>query len=378
MRKAAKQIAVCAFILLLLCIAGRILAFNQFSIYIPLEETNASQEPAEGRATAERPDVLRTGEAEYRAGFVRIPVFAEAPGGTDVVFSTEEDEMVSFHVLKVDRFLTVYDMNTGNFTGDTAVLITVTLFWLLVSAIMLWHFFRAKGPAFYDYGTIYYAGFSLFALETGLVMLSVTVSHFAHPETHNMYSAYSAISGASVRYMMLTTPLVILFALAMAVSNIALLRHQRPRPQNALGLLMSVLLIAGEAAGWYLFSRDFAGSEWEWRIDSALQNTYATFFIYCQCMLTGAVICGIQAARHKLDPDKDFIIIHGCWFRQDGSLPPLLQGRADKALEFWRTQKEKNGKEATFIRPAGRGLTNRCLKRKPSGSTSIHRELRTG
>ena len=356
MRKAAKQIAVCAFILLLLCIACRILVFNQFSIYIPQEETNASQGPAEGRATAAQPGVLRTGEAEYRAGYVRIPVFAEAPGGTDIFFSTAEDESASFHVMKVDCFLTVYDMNTGNFTGDTAVLISVTLFWLLVSAIMLWHFFRAKGPAFYDYGTIYYAGFSLFAMATVLVMLSTAVSHFAHPETHNMYSVYSAISGASVRYMMLTTPLMILFAGALAVSNIALLRHERhPRLQNFLGLLLSVLLAAGEAAGWYLFSRDFMGSEWEWRIDCALQNTYATFFIYCQCMLTGAVICGIKAARHRPDPDKDFIIIHGCWFRQDGTLPPLLRGRADKALEFWRTQKEKTGKEATFVPSGGQG-----------------------
>ena len=58
MRKAARQIAVCALILLMLCIACRILVFNQFSIYIPLAETNASEEPAEGKATAERPDVL--------------------------------------------------------------------------------------------------------------------------------------------------------------------------------------------------------------------------------------------------------------------------------------------------------------------------------
>lgn len=356
MRKAAKQITVCAFILLLLCIACRILIFNQFSIYIPLAEMNASEEPAEGKATAERPDVLRTGDAEYHAGYVRIPVYAEAPGGTDVIFRTAENETVSFHVMKVDRFRTVYDMNTGNFTGDTAVLIAVTLFWLLVSAIMLWHFFSAKGPAFYDYGTIYYAGFSLFALATGLVMLRATVSHFTHPETHNMYNVYSVISGASVRYMLLTTPLVLLFAGALAVSNIALFRHERhPRLQNLLGLLLSFLLAAGEAAGWYLFSRDFAGSEWEWRIDSALRNTYATFFIYCQCMLTGAVICGIKAARHRPDPDKDFIIIHGCWFRQDGSLPPLLRGRADKALEFWHAQKEKTGKEATFVPSGGQG-----------------------
>jgi uncharacterized SAM-binding protein YcdF (DUF218 family) len=72
-------------------------------------------------------------------------------------------------------------------------------------------------------------------------------------------------------------------------------------------------------------------------------------------MLTGAIICGIRAARQNPAPDKDFIIILGCWFRQDGSLPPLLKGRADKALEFWHMQKEETGREAIFIPSGGQG-----------------------
>jgi hypothetical protein len=155
--------------------------------------------------------------------------------------------------------------------------------------------------------------------------------------------------------MIMTMPLVLAFAAAMAVSNIVLLRHQKPRIRNVLGLLVSALLAAGEAAGWYIFSHDFIGSELEMRIDSTLRNTYATVFVYFQCMLTGAVICGIKAARNRPAPDKDFIIIHGCWFRPDGTLPPLLRGRADRALEFWHAQKEKTGREARFIPSGGQG-----------------------
>lgn len=350
MRKAAKQIAVCAFALLLLCTACRLLPFSRFSIYIQTDQT----EPI--RITVEKPEVLRAGEAEVFPGFVRIPVYARGPGTSDLSISIGKNELVFFHLIRVDSFGTVYDMNTGNYTGDAAVLIAVTLFWLLVSAIMLWHFFRAKGPAFYDYGTIYYAGFFLFALATGLTMLRVTADHLIHPETYSMYSAYSRISDAGTRYMMMTAPAMILFAIAVAVSNIALLRHgHRPRPQNVLGLLISLLLLTGEAVGIYLCSRDFMGSEWQGRIDNTIRNTFCTAFIYCQCMLTGAVICGITAARRIPAPDKDFILILGCWFRQDGSLPPLLKGRADKALEFWNTQKEETGKEAFFIPSGGQG-----------------------
>ena len=350
MRKAIKQIVLCAAMLFLVCIVCRAAFFDHLNIYLPLQEN--AQPEAEIRIG--QPDVLRTGKPEPCGGYLRLPVYPGIPGETDLRYGNEADGF-TMHELRVDRFHTVYDMNTGNFTADTVVLAAVTLFWLLVSAIMLWHFFQAKGVAFYDYGTIYYSGFSLFALASGLVMLSVTVSHLLHPESYSMYEAYSAISGASARYMKITMPLMLVFAAAMAISNIALLRHERPRIQNALGLMVSALLIIGELIGWFLLSRDFSGSEIAYRIDNTLQNTYATVFIYFQCMLTGAVICGFTAAHRTPAPDKDFIIILGCWFRPDGSLPPLLLGRADKALEFWKKQKEKTGKEAQFIPSGGQG-----------------------
>ena len=350
MRKAAKQILLCAAALLLVCIVCRAAFFDHINIYIPLQGTVQPGTEIDIR----QPDVLRPGRVEERAGYLRIPVYPESRGEADLLYGSAENVAV-MHVLRVDRFHTVYDLNTGNFTGDTVVLIAVTLFWLLVSAIMLWHFFRAKGSAFYDYGTVYYSGFSLFALASGFVMLSVTVSHLLYPERYSMYEAYSAISGASMRYMILTAPMMLLFAAAMAVSNIALLRHERPRIQNALGLLVSTLLVVGEAVGFFLWLRDGSGSDLAGRIDSALQNTYATAFIYFQCMLTGAVICGIIAARRQPAPDKDFIIILGCWFRPDGSLPPLLRSRADRALEFWTKQKEETGKEARFVPSGGQG-----------------------
>lgn len=356
MRKAVKQIALGTVALALLCIVIRFAFFNSFSLYIPnAHDTDENADQWEARIYIDHPEVLSTGPAVINDGFTQIPVYAQNSGEASVTISTEDEAISYYHVLKVDRFRSVYDFGTGNFTGDTVIVIGITVFWLLVSAIMLWHFFRAKGAAFYDHSTIYYAGFSMFALATGLVMLSVAVSHRIHPESYSMYSAYAAISGASVRYMMLTTPIMLFFAAAMAISNIALLRHERPRPQNVLGLLLSVLLLIGEAIGWYLFTRNSMGSDWQGRLDSALQNTYATLFIYCQCMLTGSVICGIIAARHVPAADKDFIIILGCWFRPDGTLPPLLRGRADRALSFWHSQREKDGREARLIPSGGQG-----------------------
>ena len=150
MRKAAKQILVCAAVLLLVCAVCRAAFFRGISIYVP-----AAEDGTEDRQVSIRHrDVVRDGEAERRGGYLRIPVYAQQRGEAEVIYSDWEADAAEMHVLRVGRFNTVYDLNTGNFTGDSAVLAAVTLFWLLVSAIMMWHFFQAKGSRLYDYGTI--------------------------------------------------------------------------------------------------------------------------------------------------------------------------------------------------------------------------------
>ena len=358
MRKAIKQIAACALGLLVVCLICRFGFFRSYTAYIPLYSDQADTLRREGvRMEMDREGVLQAEEPEVRDGYIRVRMHPGSQGETGITIRTSErdSEDVKFEVMGVTPLHTVYDRGTGDFTGDIIVLIALAVFWLLVCAIMVWHFSRSKGAAFYSYGTIYYAGFSLFALTTGLTMVQVSIRRIADPAEYHMLSAYSAINSASTRFMMMTMPLVLLFALAMAVSNVALLRHERPRPQNVLGLLVSLMLIGGEVIGWLLVSRDFSGSEWEGRIENTLQNTYATVFVYFECMLAGSVICGLLAARHEPPFEQDYIIILGCWFRPDGTLPPLLRGRVDRALDYWRCQKKETGREAVFVPTGGRG-----------------------
>ena len=167
MRKALTQLGLGTVALVLLCVAIRFFFFNCFSLYFPIVyDTGESADQWAARIHIDHPEVLSTGTAVIHDGFVQISVYALNPGEAAVTVSTDDETVSWYNVLKADRFGSVYDFGTGNFTGDTAVLFCITLFWLLVSAIMLWHFFQAKGSAFYDYGTIYYAGFSLFALAT--------------------------------------------------------------------------------------------------------------------------------------------------------------------------------------------------------------------
>lgn len=359
MRKAIKQILVCAAGLLVICVFCRFAFFDHLDVYIPQgqflgDEPRARNGEEEPRFTIRQPEVLRTGSAEKKGKYLRVEVYPQGRGKTEMI-SDSGANGAGGHTFRVDRFHTVYDLNTGNFTGDSVVLAAVTLFWMLVTAIMVWHFLQARGPRFYGYGSIYYAGFSLFSLSTAIAMLAATLSHLFHPEQYSMYTVWSIASGASIQYMMLSAPLVLLFAGALAVSNAALLRHQRFRLPNLLGILIGALLALGELAGRNLFSLEQGVAGEQGKILHVLLNAFATVFVYFQCMLTGSVLCSLLAARHQPAPDKDFIIIHGCWFRPDGTLPPLLRSRTDRALEFWRWQRAQTGKKACFVPSGGKG-----------------------
>ena len=359
MNRAARQIAVCAALLLAFCAVCRLTVFRTFTanlapnVYTPPGEQTVQQEQL--HVITEEEGVLRVSEPVWENGDLNVSVEPLKAGRTFLLVRTPDGREVSMHDMRVTRFRTVYDATTGSFTGDKAVLIAVTAFWLLAGLIMIWNFLQVKGPAFYSYATIYYAGFSLFALVNFGLMLHVTVRHFANADSYSMLMAYSAIQSAALNFMLLTAPLILAFAVAMGVSNIALLRHERPSLSNVLGLGVGLLLIAGEAAGLAIGMRDFAGSEWEYRVTNTMTNVYATAFVYFECMLAGSVICGTRAAKHEPAPDKDFIVILGCWFRRDGTLTPLLKGRVDRALAFWRKQKEETGKEAVLIPSGGQG-----------------------
>ena len=355
MKQAVRQILICALALICFCVLCRLAVFRTYTAYIPFPA--GAEQPREGAYRVEivRQEAVHAGGFAFHAGYISVPIPTDSAGEVEVRILGAEESAMIHQWFRIGPLGTVYDLQTSGFTGDTAVLIAVTLFWFAVSVIMLSHYFRTKGPAYYTYATIYFAGFSLFSLVTGMLMLRVTVAHLLDPGNFSMLFAYRTIDEASIQFMMLTMPAMIVFAIAMAVSNVALLRHEKPRPQNVLGLAVSLLLIAGEAVGVYLFTRDFSGSEWEGRIQSTLQNVYATAFVYFECMLAGSVICGVKAGANQPAPDKDFIIILGCWFRRDGTLPPLLKGRVDRAVAFWRRQKELSGKAAVMIPSGGQG-----------------------
>ena len=359
MKNVVRQMALLVGVLLLACVVCRLATRNVYVDRIPVAQGAGAAVrivPDSGR----QGEIVKPGEPTASRDGIQVTLRAGEPGEAWYAVRDPHGVTLSTQHYQVGRFLTVYDYDTGGFTGDSVVMAALTAFWLGTALIMLKAFRQATGPAFYAYDTIYYVGFGVFALVSGVMLLNLFLRRLARPQDFLMLDVYAALCDAGFNFMVVTLPLLVVFAVAMCVSNLALLRHERAKLKNVLGLLVGLGLLAGEALGIALSTRSYFSTPQGYRLQMVIQNVYTTAFAYFACMLMGAAICGLLAARHVPLQDRDFIIILGCWFRSDGTLTPLLQGRVDRALQFWREQQAATGKVAMLVPSGGQGSNEPC------------------
>ena len=206
----------------------------------------------------------------------------------------------------------------------------------------------------YSYNTIYYAGFALFVLFVLILHVVLMVRMQRWPEVYTAEAILYLALGSAKNYMLLTFPFLLIFSVALCVSNVALIRHEGKRLVNLLGILLSFLLIGGVVFVFF-FDQYASGSQFEVMMHDLVTNLFAAVYIYFECMLIGAIAANAIAARYEPEPDKDFLIILGCGIRKDGTPTPLLCGRIDRALTFAEKQKARTGKEPVFVTSGGQG-----------------------
>ena len=240
-----------------------------------------------------------------------------------------------------------------------AISLLLDLFILAVIVQIMVAFFGQLRYNPYSYNTIYYMGFSLFFLAVLIMMLTVTVRQIQDPVNFQVHEILHTLLNSAKTYMLISFPFILVFSVALCVSNISLIRHEGRRLVNVLGIILSFLLVAGEVF-LYRFDSYVSGSQREVMIHDLIGNLFAACYLYFECMLIGAIVADSIAASYEPAPDKDFLIILGCGFRKDGTPSPLLRGRIDRALAFARRQKAETGKDLIFVTSGGQGPDEPC------------------
>ena len=100
---------------------------------------------------------------------------------------------------------------------------------LAVLVLLLRAFFRQLRYDPYSYNTIYYAGFSILVFVY-LIQVFILTSHgyfWDYPPELRITNLIGLVIGSAKSFMILTSPIVLIFALALCLSNIVLIRHER-------------------------------------------------------------------------------------------------------------------------------------------------------
>ena len=288
---------------------------------------------------------------------ISISMLPEKAGEYRMTVKDTHGQFLAGDLIEIGRFQSAFSWETGSFTGSEFILFFVLLFVTGVFIIMLTGFLKLRGPLENSNEAIFTCGVMIFS---GLFLCFAFPYYYRHLSNQYSYPVWLLVldfAQAGKKFFAASRPGLFLFSISLIVSNIALLRHESPRFQNLLGILLGLILI-GAGAGTYAASRLLYRYDFSYdamRAVTMTRNTVGLAFTYVECILLGTIICGLRAAKHVPAPDRDYILILGCCFRKDGTLTPLLKARVDKALDFWRMQKQKTGKAAFIIPSGGQG-----------------------
>lgn len=359
MKISSKPLIIAYIIIIIAVISGIFITGDTFTIYIPRMDTGNDEIHVE----MDKEGIVEVASTEMVSdSAAKVTLKGLEPGTVDitVVYVAYKDDPNRYSTLNGRRLymtsagiLISDDDMVGNMVlhvGMTAVFIVTALFFCRGYLI------RRKKD-FFSYRTIldldlamYFTIMTvLYGIDLGLILVrpEYTSAGFFFNYTENILSL--VVLG--------TLPLILVFAVYMGASNLRLISKEGFRTVNLLGIFIGLFMIGAVAVLYLLLERapfllsDDAGS----LAVFFFKIIFSSAFLYFEVTLFATIICIQKAGRFNPKYDKDFIIILGCAIRKDGTLYPLIQGRVDRALDFFRKQRKGTGREAVFVPSGGQG-----------------------
>lgn len=134
-----------------------------------------------------------------------------------------------------------------------AISLIMGVYFVGVIVMLITAFFRQLQYNPYSYNVIYYLGFSLFVFFVLVFHVLSTLRVFSDPASLSIEQILSELTGAARNFLFLISVFIVPFSVALAISNISLIKHEGFRPVNLLGIFLGIFLIGGLL---FLLSRD--------------------------------------------------------------------------------------------------------------------------
>ncbi|MBR0139722.1 MAG: YdcF family protein, partial [Firmicutes bacterium] len=305
----------------------------------------------------ENEEVLALTGMSVGDGFVRGEFESLAPGNT-IVYLSDGSNIMNGQMFYVHRSGlitedTIYGRCTGGEVFPAAAAVILAL--LLYDSVK--RLKKSMAEDLYRYANIRDMGLVIY-LSAFLLLELVSVFNFK-----GLLNAACLITDTAQTILFFSFPLVFLTSVMVSLSNLKLMRNEGKSLKNMLGFILGLLFCVGilfpEIMNAFLQRTTLVDVHNQRGIALYIflfiENIIYVMVAYLECMLIGTIVIAVKAARAVPPFDRDCIMILGCRVAKDGSLTRLLKGRADRALEFARMQKERSGKDIIFIPSGGKG-----------------------
>lgn len=260
--------------------------------------------------------------------------------------------------LRTTSFNTIINTTTFDFRGSNTIIIASLVYMALILVVLIHSTRNAFKRTWYSYKNMVYVGM-IISLSVMIISFVVQIGKYITSSNNFGFMGFLfdvVYLGSTVVVFLI--PLLALVFFFISISNASLLIHEGKTVRNILGVILGMVYLAAPFSGnlldiIYNHFGDF--STGSLLAASFIQSVISLIIVYFDCIFFSACICSLMASFRKPIYDRDFVIILGCGLKKDGTLLPLLKGRADKAIEFVKAQKENTGKRCVFVPSGGKG-----------------------
>ena len=380
MIKSKKVPVLVSVILLIVSFAVIAAAGSRYTVSCDLRPASVSGPvPAEEyRVEADDPGIVEISNVRIENSLLKYDLRALKRGVTAVETECRRTDSYWLHKIYVHR-LGIITVNSwfGSCTGGFMVPLSLLIVLVLLTAGRIAGLRDDVRENLYSYRNIIHLALIIFMCFLCVELFRVTL------DFNGIDASIAAVRASAESFSYIVLPVAFLTFLLVTLSNLNLMRKEGVNWHNMLGFLLGLCLCLMT----YLPEAVYVTILKYHIVDIFNESGVAThvyafgehslFFIlsYLECVLLGTVAFAVAAARHVPAFDKDYILILGCKIRPDGTLPPLLRARADRALEFAGMQKKASGKDIVFVPSGGQGADEVMAEADAVGNYLVSRGI---
>ena len=284
-----------------------------------------------------------------------------SPGRTFVIVAdlNEPDSLLFMKTVYVNPFgMITEESPVGRSTGSWSIDAAAIVFLAVLLVGLLIHIRKEMHRDLYQYKNVRNIAFAL-------ILITLLAEQLINIFSNNggVVDSAKMLLNFTRLFSFVVLPAAFITFVLVTISNIRLMKNEGRNWKNMLGCILGITVCLGTifpfALGEFLQRTTIVDvhnqNGMALYIELFVENAILAITSYLELILIGTIILSTKAARRIPAFDKDYILIHGCQIKNDGTLTNLLKGRADRAMEFAKMQKDKTGKDIIFIPSGGKG-----------------------